>query len=316
MPKVKENFHSDKTISSASFLERIAAKMKARVDVRVLEYGRVSHIDKSSELVTLPLLKIESKEEYHKEMVITAGFHGDEIAGPLTLLRYCDLLFDMAHKNNIKLSMYPLVNPSGFDLRQRYNHKNETSNNDFMRYFIDGEIVDNLGSCTESFPWKWNQDISVTVPEETMHLRKSIRNLSFERVLAFLDLHQDCFQNGLFSYAYVFGKRKEYVPIMKQINEHAHLLADKEIEEGQTIPENVKKLSEKIIKAISTSPTSDTYGMVSRHDGSIQDLFYRMGVQDSITVETTYDLPLEDAYAVNMIWVTNLLQRIVDRKIV
>ncbi len=314
LPQLKEDFHSDKNIFSVSFLEKIVSKMKARSDVRVSEYGRVSHKDKSSQSLTLPLIKIESKKKYSKEMVITAGFHGDEIAGPLTLLRYCDVLFDMAHRSNIKLSMYPLVNPSGFDLRKRYNHKNEIGNNDFMRYFINGEQVDNLGSCIHYFPWNWNQDISVVVPEETMHLRKNIRLISFEKVSAFLDLHQDCFQEGLFSYAYVFGEKKEYISIMNQIREYAHLLVNKPIEEGQNTPENISKLPSSIAKEISSSPLSDDYGMVVRHDGSIQDLFCRMGVPYSATVETTTDLPLEYAYAVNMIWITGLLHKIAENK--
>jgi succinylglutamate desuccinylase len=46
-------------------------------------------------------------------MLMRAGIHGDEVAGPLTIIQYFNRIFDYAHKRGVKLIIYPLGNPAG-----------------------------------------------------------------------------------------------------------------------------------------------------------------------------------------------------------
>ena len=80
-----------------------------------------------------------------KSLLITAGFHGDEIAGPLTLLNHLPEILAYATARDVGLRIYPCLNPSGFTDGTRYNRQGESPNNDFLRYEIaPGEWVGEL----------------------------------------------------------------------------------------------------------------------------------------------------------------------------
>ena len=64
------------------------------------------------------------------------GFHGDEKAGPLTLLAHAAELVDYAARAASGCGIYPCINPSGFEAHTRYNMSGERPNNDFLRYEI------------------------------------------------------------------------------------------------------------------------------------------------------------------------------------
>lgn len=63
----------------------------------------------------------------HPRLLITAGFHGEEIAGPIALIQWLEL-FDPNLYKKVNLSFIPIVNPIGFNKRKRYNDKNEKTN--------------------------------------------------------------------------------------------------------------------------------------------------------------------------------------------
>src|SRR3989344_4988560 len=84
-----------------------------------------------------PLYKIVINPEGKKTLLITAGFHGEEFNGPISLLKIFDEAAAFAKDLGVRLLVYICVNPSGFDLRQRYNASNEKFNNDFLRYKIE-----------------------------------------------------------------------------------------------------------------------------------------------------------------------------------
>src|SRR5205085_10126972 len=93
--------------------------------------------------VVYPLMRVRT--EGRARLVVTAGFHGNEIAGPLTLARYLPEIVEHAWKREVGLAIYPCVNPSGFDAHTRYNQSGEHPNNDFLRYILpDGEVADVL----------------------------------------------------------------------------------------------------------------------------------------------------------------------------
>ncbi len=88
-------------------------------------------------------------------LTITAGFHGDEQAGPLTLLRSMDRIVAWARHRDVGLRVYPCLNPTGFEDFTRYNRRSERPNNDFLRYEIDGgHVHSELAPAQEFRSWR------------------------------------------------------------------------------------------------------------------------------------------------------------------
>src|SRR6478672_13930159 len=94
---------------------------------RPLTFGHVTEAGREYPLVGLTTSGSRS-------VVITAGFHGDEKAGPLTLLEHAAEIVAYAAERDVALAIYPCVNPSGFEAHTRYNMTGERPNNDFLRY--------------------------------------------------------------------------------------------------------------------------------------------------------------------------------------
>src|SRR3954447_13566341 len=89
-----------------------------------------------------------------RSLVITAGFHGDETAGPLTLLEHLPEIVAHARRREVRLRIYPLLNPSGFTDGTRYNRSQEQPNNDFIRYEIEpGQVRDMLPAGMSFHRW-------------------------------------------------------------------------------------------------------------------------------------------------------------------
>lgn len=60
-------------------------------------------------------------------LLIAGGFHGEEKAGPLSIVQWLEE-FDPNLFQHVNLSFIPVVNPVGFNLGRRYNDKNEKTN--------------------------------------------------------------------------------------------------------------------------------------------------------------------------------------------
>lgn len=254
-------------------------------------YGEIAYSD-----VTYPLLKIASQLQ-DRILVLTSGFHGDEIAGPLSLLEYLEDIASYAETKGIGLIIYPCTNPSGYDGGTRYNAKGEVNNNDFMRYLKDGMLVDDLQYGAEHEGWYWASDpsLGITLPEETAILHNEILNLPFERIVGLLDLHQDYFLSDPYTYTYVSGDRDIYEPIVDKVAALVPVLRGTTINSGQQDcpPEEI--------------PVSDEHGFIRRHDCTITDLFFRLGIPYTVAVETTGAVPLETAMNVNLTWVKGII---------
>src|SRR5678809_378241 len=107
-----------------------------------------------------PLVGLTSRGS--RSVVITAGFHGDEKAGPLTLLEHASEIVSYAAERDVGLAIYPCVNPSGFEAHTRYNVTGERPNNDFLRYetapgtwrgeLRDGEAFLSVAPAREGLP--------------------------------------------------------------------------------------------------------------------------------------------------------------------
>ena len=231
-------------------------------------------------------------------MLIRAGIHGDEVAGPLTIIRYFDRIFDYAHKRDVKLIVYPLGNPAGFDARQRYNTDcSESSgiNNDFVRYELEnGDWTDDIGRGAKIKRWYWSSDrrLNQKLPAETQLMHELLRRDPLENIVAALDLHQDNISkiDHAAAYHYAFGDLSVYGRIVEAIHKTVPVLANKLISAGQ-----------------SSGMRTSKEGFIIRHDGTLGDLLYRLGVKYSVTVETTGKTPLDKACRVNWLWIKGLI---------
>lgn len=247
-----------------------------------------------------------------KVMVIRATIHGDETAGALTVLNHLDELVDYAHGRGIKLIVYPLGNPSGFERGIRYNADNHVGegNNDFLRYVMeDGSLEGDLGTGKPFRSWVMADEptLGLDLPAETRLMLELVRRDPLEQVVAALDLHQDVVTAGLpaCAYHYAFGDLRRYPGIVARVAEVVPLLSHYEMAGG--FGEQVDEDGRLLPRARELAVRSDADGFIIRYDGSFSDFYQRIGVAHSIAPETTGATPIEDACRVNLIWITGVI---------
>lgn len=222
-------------------------------------------------------------------MIITAGFHGEEQAGPLTILKRGEEIVEYARSRGVAVSIYPCINPSGFEDKRRYNRSGEKPNNAFLEYEISPREWDGELPIGESFR---RTRIYTQMPKETKALYERIKG---EDPVALLDLHQDNELEGSKTYAYVFGDRQLYIPIVQAASEHLE----------------VARNHHEIYNDIDID--FDEHGLAEFSDGSIIDYFWRQGTDYLCTIETTTRAPLKLAMEVNIVWAKGLIDLVAKR---
>lgn len=285
-------------MKAGEFNSKILQSLADRNDIAVKKYKL--HY-KNGDFI---FLRIASKKisKDDKVILIRAGIHGEETAGPATMLKHINEIIDYAHKKNIKIIIYPLGNPSGFETGNRYNidgDKGEAGNSDFMRYELaNDQMVDDLEDRTDFKKWYWSSDkkFAVHLPKETVLMHRLLKQDLKYKIAAVLDLHQDYNPKGMpaFAYAYAYGDLTIYKNIVKKIKRLVPLYSNKVIDAG----------------FIAGSARSDKNGFVVRHDGSLTDLLYRLGVKINITVETSTTTPMPMADKVNLTWIYGMIDLI------
>lgn len=217
-----------------------------------------------------------------RTLTITAGFHGDETAGPLTLLEYLPEIAAYARERGVGLRLYPCLNPSGFTDNTRYNRSHEAPNNDLLRYEIaPGQWVDELTAGQEFLRF----DLYRGGPKETRALLEDIDRMPPPE--GALDLHQDPWLEGAVSYAYVFGPRPPYLPLVAAMDAVVPVAREVTVDD--------------------VGVHSDRDGLIELHDGSVTDYFFRRGVRYTAALETTTQTPLAQAHEVNLIWIRGFI---------
>lgn len=223
-----------------------------------------------------------------RSVVITAGFHGDEKAGPLTLLEHASEIVAYAAERDVGLAIYPCVNPSGFEAHTRYNVTGEHPNNDFLRY--------------ETAPGSWRGELrdgesflrvapaGDGVPKETAALARELDGRP--QPVAALDLHQDNFIHGSLFYAYIFGDRARYRPMLARSGALVPVLRSSIVDSGHEPGSDVH---------------ADEEGFIVCHDGSVTDRFHRAGVPYTAAIETTTETPWPLADEINLIWIRGFI---------
>lgn len=220
-----------------------------------------------------------------KVVLIRAGTHGEEISGPLTILQELPQMAKVATRRGLKLIIYPLVNPDGFENSTRYS-KSQKTGDDFVRYANDGYKGKEQSLPVDTrIAWKLTSKCNAEVSQETEAMQLEMLKIPWRRVVAFIDFHQDYWlpkgKNGPAAYFYIFGDRKMYLPLSRAVRKFLPIYSD--------------RVSMK-------EESADKDGFVSCNDGSFADAVHKMGVRHSVVVETTGSTPLDLAVAVNMVW--------------
>ena len=241
----------------------------------VAEYGRVLEAGKE-----YPLFRLTVPGS--RWLVITSGFHGEEPAGPLTLAENLPDTIAYARERDVGLRIYPCINPSGFEIGTRYNRSGEKPNNDFMRYEVTPGTWKGELALGEAFV-RWV--LYDGGPKETRAVRADIAR--FPAPSAALDIHQDNYLNVLATYAYTFGDKAAYRPLMEAASAHVAVIRDQKVDETNN---------------------TDADGLIEFHDGSVTDYFVRQGVPYAAALETTTRTPLALCHAVNLIWIRGFIE--------
>lgn len=242
----------------------------------LFEYGAVEEDGR-----TFPLLGLRTPGE--RELVITSGFHGEEPAGPITLARHVGTLVEEARRAGVGLRIYPCINPSGFERRQRYNASGERPNNDFMRYEVEPGVWKGELPPGHSAHLRWV--LYDGGPKETRAIRSELANGAVPN--AALDLHQDHGLTGARLYAYVFGDHARYRPVIAACERHLEIARNTQVDVGIH---------------------SDGDGLIEFHDGSVTDFYLRRGTPFAAALETTTNTPQELCETVNLIWIRAFIE--------
>ena len=260
-----------------------AARWRASVPAPAapFTYGSVFEDGRAFDLVGL-------RSPGARTVLITAGFHGDEKAGPLTLLEHAAQIVGYAAARGVGLLIYPCINPSGFEAHIRYNLSGERPNNDFLRYELspgvwrgelrDGEQFSRIAPAVEG------------LPKETAALARELDRAPLPA--AALDLHQDNFIHGSLFYAYVFGDLANYRPLMARAGSLVPVLRSSIVDSGHEPGSDVR---------------ADSEGFIICPDGSITDRFHRAGVPLTAAIETTTETPAGLADEINLIWIRGFI---------
>jgi len=210
-----------------------------------------------------------SFDHSNPKVLIVAGTHGEEIAGPWGLLKW---LGDSSRRwaNKIDVSVIPIVNPYGFARNQRYGPSGQSTNCGFTKP-KSPIIVDNpdVLSKYEDHPSPEGQIL--------------VNNINLLRPLAqdgFLSLHEDVGVKECYLYAYDHSEKpRRWV---------------------RTIKEELKKHFPKAYSGLALVDTSkNTTGPECKNglvynflDGSFEHFLLEKGINRCVVTETPGKYPL------------------------
>lgn len=293
--------HDERFRKTSGYYAELKKLAAGRDDIRI-EQHNLRHHDSEYDFYRIVSHGAKLNDRF---MLIRAGIHGDEVSGPLTIVHYFNRIFDYAHKRGVNLIIYPLGNPAGYDARQRYNTDDGEGtdfNNDFLRYELEnGKWVDDIRRGAKFKRWYLSSDsrLNLKLPAETRLMHHLLRRDPLENIVAALDLHQDTISriDCAAAYHYAFGDLSVYGRIVEAIDKIVPVLAHKMISAGQN-----------------SGMRTDREGFIVRHDGTLGDLLYRLGVAYPVTAETTGKTPVDTACRVNWLWIKGLIDLVAKKR--
>ena len=245
------------------------------------------------------LYKIVINPHHQRTLLITSGFHGEEFNGPISLLEIFNEVVAYAKRMRVRLIVYPCVNPSGFDRHRRYNpsDKLKFGNNDFLRYEVEKDKWIGTLKDGEAF---LQYKIVDSAAKEVRLLKKDVLQYTSPVPIGVLDIHQqkDNLETGDV-YAYIFDQRSIYLKIMKKLEKIAKIAKNDpamNFEDGRKVYYRI-----------------DKDGLIVLHDGTLTDMFYRLGSKFVVASETKTTMSLEKVCQINLIWIKELIKLIVKK---
>src|SRR3989344_1993802 len=165
--------------------------------------------------------------------LLTAGIHGTEVAGPLTIYNHFPEILKMTRAAELKLVCYPLMNPAGYDNgTDRNPDEPKLGNNDFLRYRqFDGTWTWDHppGGCANG-GWLWSSDpvVGIQLPAETLVMHEFLKQEDWANIKVALDIHQDYLTPDLpdGAYHYTFNDVSRYEGIIDNIGELTTVLGN------------------------------------------------------------------------------------------
>jgi len=207
-----------------------------------------------------PIWFVRTKDSFRNNnarLLIAAGFHGEEKAGPLALLKWLET-FDSNIYKKVDLSFLPVANPVAFNLGQRYNNKKQFSN------------------CGFCHPESGEQpsDEGIILLRHAQLLKSCSRD-------GFLSLHEDVTTNKYYIYTFERSHEPtEFTYIMR--NELAKFF-DEPVDNEEVVCDATITTEMKYNKG----STKAFKGIVFKHcDGSFEDWLFHEGAIKSIVTET------------------------------
>ena len=217
---------------------------------------------------SIPILSLSRKTEGHSpRILIAAGIHGDEPAGPHAILslleRFPD---DWPEFACCHVEIVPLINPTGFDLRQRSNQ----SGTDLNRTFG-----------------------SPTPPAEIRFLMDDYRRRSVD---LFVDLHEDVDTPGFYLYELSPSESEAFGPsIISALRKAGHPINESSIIEGMAAKDGlILRTSRPIPRTFRKGAPQGLY-------------LKRLGANRTLTFETPPKLPLDERVAMHLLSLRTVL---------
>jgi hypothetical protein len=151
------------------------SKLKEICKNNSFEVLRIGSIGKK---LKFPLYKVIINPHAKRVVCFSAGIHGEEIAGPLTILEFLKW-YRADFYPNIKIIIFPVVNPFGFDRKRRLNERRFDLNQSFF---------------------------NKSLPEEDKIVYNHAKK---QKIFFFHAIHEDSAEGG--AYLYGFEKRPEEI---------------------------------------------------------------------------------------------------------
>lgn len=136
-----------------------------------------------------PVYKVTINRGARRKFCIVAGVHGYEVAGPLALLHFLEE-GKIFRDNDIEYTIFPMINPSSFDLKQRSNDKGSDINA-IYKTTLESENY-----------------------QEIQLFHDEIVNKKFD---VFLSLHEDIDEEKFYAYVFEHEEQSVYRKILKNV---------------------------------------------------------------------------------------------------
>ncbi len=188
--------------SSADF----AREMVRLCNIHRFKYEVIGHEKFEKISQEYPLYKIVINPKGKVKFCIIAGVHGDEIAGPFTILKMLENPKNFFDKE-IRYDIFPLINPTAFDLKRRFDDDNRDLN------LLNKKILKNKNY------------------QEIKYFNESIKSEKFD---ALISLHEDLLKSKFYAYIYEDKENSLYRKIINSTQKIVEISKQKTIDKKRS----------------------------------------------------------------------------------